>query len=116
MKQQMNIEEINAFICKMADKDVVGINIASSVQDCLRKIGFAVDEGELKDIRKPRFCIGDVLRRKGKGDTFIVDRIIDGFYISDHKNGAILPIEKENDWEYFGNTPVHSNSSNTGKL
>ena len=59
MKQQMNIEEINAFICKMADKDVVGISIASSVQDCLRKIGLSVDEGVIKRIGGNRFNVGD---------------------------------------------------------
>lgn len=47
----------------------------------------------------PIFRIGDILKRKGREYTFMVDRIQGGYYYCDRNNGAYFPIEEQDNWE-----------------
>ena len=80
MKKNFDYEK---FICNLADKDVVGINFASCVNDALRNVGFYVYDGvlrELKDDRKysenTKFNVGDkIISKHNKEIKYVVKAV-----------------------------------------
>lgn len=53
--------------------------------------------------QKPIFRIGDMLKKKGKNYTFLVDKIQDNFYLT--KEGCFFPVDEQDKWELMEQKP-----------
>ena len=65
----------------------------------------SIDSGKQKPVEvKPRFKIGDTLKKKNKDYTFVVDKIQGGFYLT--SNEHFFPIEEQDSWELLEQKPA----------
>ena len=65
----------------------------------------SIDSGKQKPVEvKPRFKIGDTLKKKNKDYTFVVDKIQGGFYLTSDEH--FFPIEEQDSWELLEQKPV----------